>query len=54
MVASGKSWQIVTSFNEWGEGTAVEGAQEWSGASGFGTYLDILHNEGGASTPAPR
>jgi hypothetical protein len=43
MVASGKSWQIVTSFNEWGEGTSVEGAQEWASPSGFGTYLDILH-----------
>jgi hypothetical protein len=26
MVAFGKSWQIVTSFNEWGEGTSVERA----------------------------
>jgi hypothetical protein len=47
-------WQIVTSFNEWGEGTSVEGAREWASASGFGTYLDILHNDGGASHPGPK
>jgi len=27
-VASGARWQLVTSFNEWGEGTAVESATE--------------------------
>jgi len=43
MVASGMPWQLVTSFNEWGEGTAVESAQEWASPSGYGTYLDILH-----------
>lgn len=25
-VASGARWQLVTSFNEWGEGTAIESA----------------------------
>ena len=43
MVASGAPWQLVTTFNEWGEGTAVESAQEWSSPSGEGSYLDILH-----------
>ncbi len=43
MVASGAPWQLVTTFNEWGEGTAVESAQEWASPSGEGTYLDILH-----------
>lgn len=52
MVASNARWQLVTSFNEWGEGTAVESAAEWTSASGFGTYLDILHANG-ASTPPP-
>jgi len=46
MVASGKPWQLVTTFNEWGEGTAVEGAAEWKSASGFGAYLDALHRDG--------
>jgi hypothetical protein len=43
MVNSGAPWQLVTTFNEWGEGTAVESAQEWASPSGYGTYLDILH-----------
>jgi chitodextrinase len=52
MVASGARWQLVTTFNEWGEGTAIESATEWASASGYGAYLDALHNNGG-STPAP-
>lgn len=44
MVASNAPWQLVTTFNEWGEGTAVEGAQDWSSSSGQGTYLDALRN----------
>jgi hypothetical protein len=43
MVASRARFQIVTSFNEWFEGTSVESAQEWATASGFGAYLDALH-----------
>jgi hypothetical protein len=43
MVASQARWQLVTTFNEWGEGTAVEPARQWSSPSGRGTYLDILH-----------
>jgi hypothetical protein len=43
MIASHASWQLVTTFNEWGEGTAVEGAKQWRSASGYGKYLDILH-----------
>ena len=41
-VASGARWQLVTTFNEWGEGTAVEPSREWESASGYGTYLDAL------------
>lgn len=37
MVASRAQWQLVTTFNEWGEGTAVEPALEWGT-----TYLDVL------------
>jgi hypothetical protein len=43
MVASNEPWQLITTFNEWMEGTSVEDAAEWTSASGHGTYLDILH-----------
>jgi Glycosyl hydrolase family 99 len=37
MIASRAPWQLVTTFNEWGEGTAVESSTTWNSA-----YLDIL------------
>jgi hypothetical protein len=43
MVASGEPWQLIVSFNEWGEGTAIESAAQWSSSSGYGQYLDCLH-----------
>lgn len=43
MVGSEVDWQLVTSYNEWGEGTSVESALEWQTESGFGMYLDVLH-----------
>jgi hypothetical protein len=46
MLASGAQWQLVTSFNEWGEGTSVESGDQWSSASGQGIYLDALHSDG--------
>jgi hypothetical protein len=46
MMASQANFQLVTSFNEWGEGTAVESAQEWQSPSGYGVFLDALHNDG--------
>ncbi len=46
MVASGEPFQLVTTFNEWGEGTAVEGGVEWGSASGYGRYLDLLRSDG--------
>jgi hypothetical protein len=51
MVASGTKWQLVTTFSEWGEGTAVEPAVEWASSSGYGQYLDVLHYNG--NMPAP-
>src|SRR5205823_5375155 len=51
MVASNAPWQLVTSFNEWGEGTAVESATQWASSSGYGSYLDILHQNGGGTPP---
>lgn len=44
MVASHEPWNLITTFNEWGEGTAVEPATEWASPSGFGRYLDVLHD----------
>jgi hypothetical protein len=44
MVASQAQWQLVISFNEWPEGTSVESAREWATPSGFGAYLDALHD----------
>jgi hypothetical protein len=46
MVASGEPWQLVTTFNEWGENSATESAREWSSPSGFGQYLDALRRDG--------
>jgi hypothetical protein len=46
MVASREEWQLVTTFNEWGEGTAIEPAKEWGTA-----YLDSLR---AAVSAAPR
>jgi hypothetical protein len=48
MVASGAPWQLIVSFNEWGEGTSIESANEWATASGRGAYLDVLRNNGQA------
>ncbi len=52
MLASGAQWQLVTTFNEWGEGSAVEPATEWQSASGYGRYLDTLRNPQ-CVTPSP-
>jgi hypothetical protein len=45
MVASNAPWQLVISFNEWPEGTSIEAAREWQTPSGYGAYLDALHEE---------
>jgi hypothetical protein len=44
MVESREPWQLVTSFNEWGEGTAVEGSKAWPGGGRYGAYLQALHD----------
>ena len=33
--SSGARWQLVTSFNEWGEGTAVEPSRQWQSRQGM-------------------
>ena len=45
MAAAEERFQLVVSFNEWGEGTAVESALQWATPSGHGAYLDVLHEE---------
>jgi len=45
MIASGEPWQLITTFNEWGEGTATEEADGWASAS-QGAYIDALANDG--------
>jgi hypothetical protein len=51
MVSSGAKWQLITTFSEWGEGTAVEPALQWASSSGYGQYLDVLHYNGNIPTP---
>ena len=53
MIAAGDPWQLVTTFNEWGEGTAVEEANTWAGKH-YGSYIDALANDGAeAVIPSP-
>jgi hypothetical protein len=53
MTASNARFQLVTTFNEWGEGTAVEPATEWASSSGFGKFLDALHGSPVDASPTP-
>jgi hypothetical protein len=46
MIGSGAPFQLITTFNEWGEGTSAESATEWQSASGYGAFLDALHTNG--------
>lgn len=50
MIASGAPWQLIATFNEWGEGTAVEDAAEWQSCTGYGIYLDALQQSLGGRT----
>jgi len=43
MVETGEPWQLVVSFNEAGEGTLIEPSPDWESDSGYGIYLDCLH-----------
>jgi hypothetical protein len=43
-VTSGARWQLLTSFNEWGEGTAVEPSRQWQSRSGYGIYLEAMRS----------
>jgi Glycosyl hydrolase family 99 len=48
MARSPAQFHYVISYNEWGEGTAVESATQWASRSGYGRYLDVLHAVPGA------
>ncbi|TDT97580.1 RNA polymerase sigma factor (sigma-70 family) [Streptomyces sp. 846.5] len=43
VATSGDPFQLLVTYNEWGEGTAVESSTDWPSASGHGAYMDILH-----------
>jgi hypothetical protein len=43
MTSSGDPWQLITTFNEAGEGTMVEASHHWSSDTIYGNYLDCLH-----------
>src|SRR5204862_126513 len=45
MYAAKVRWRLVTTFNEWGEGTAVEASTSWGTA-----YMDVLAS---AAPPPP-
>jgi hypothetical protein len=49
MKASGAQFELVTTWNEWIEGTAIESATQWATASGYGAYVDVLHKELGSA-----
>ena len=53
LAASTAQWRLVTSYNEWGEATSVESSPTWASASGWGTYLDELHDQLGGPAPSP-
>ncbi len=47
MANSGAFWHLITSWNEWGEGTSIEPAEE------FGrSYIDVLGGSGSSSPSA--
>ena len=43
VATSDEPFQLIVSYNEWGEGTSIESATAWPSASGHGVYMDILH-----------
>jgi hypothetical protein len=40
---AGIALQVISSYNDWPEGSSIEPAAEYASDSGFGTYLDALH-----------
>jgi hypothetical protein len=52
LVSSPARFHIITSFNDWASGTALEPAEEWASASSFGQYLDVLNDDADTQPPA--
>jgi RNA polymerase sigma factor (sigma-70 family) len=48
VATSGAPFQLLVTYNEWGEGTAAESGTDWASASGHGAYMDVLHDVFGA------
>jgi hypothetical protein len=47
MIASSAQFQLITTHNEWGEGTSIEPAREWNCLTcRYGDYLKALHEDG--------
>jgi hypothetical protein len=46
MVASKVTFELVTTFNEWGEGTSVEKASQWPSPAPHGPFLQALNDNG--------
>jgi hypothetical protein len=53
MVASHASLQLIDSLNDWSHGSAIEASRAWASASGFGLYLDALHDQASVSAQRP-
>jgi hypothetical protein len=54
MVSSRAPLEVIDSLNDWSHGTAIGASPAWASASGFGLYLDALHQatRGVPATPA--
>jgi hypothetical protein len=48
MKASNAQFEMVTTWNEWIEGTSIQSATAWATPDGEGAYVDVLHNELGS------
>ena len=46
LVTVQSKFHLITTFNEWGEGSSIESASGWESPSGYGLYLDALHYDG--------
>ncbi|MFJ8488979.1 hypothetical protein ACIRBZ_11515 [Streptomyces sp. NPDC094038] len=44
VATSGAPFQLLVTYNEWGEGTAAESATAWASPSGHGAYMDVLRD----------
>jgi hypothetical protein len=49
MKASNKQFELVTTWNEWVDGSNIESATQWASPDGYGQYVDVLHNAFGSA-----